>query len=248
MPIDSVSSQVLSFRAPAAATGSPTPVQPRARQDQLSLSDRFWGKVNHAAAKPVQTMFKHMSNAKTPDMESLQRLGSKDAQEIVAHAQRGDLILWGDKDSFVHASVYEGNGTLVHALAARAPEGQKNGVVKETVESYVSRVERERVVILRPKHPSAPALEAEVAFADKQLGKDYDYLFRTGKQDAYYCTELAWTASQQGAGHPEIKPHRAALGLKAMVTNDDLRTSPDMVEVWSKNAPAVGKVRAVGLS
>lgn len=233
---------------PAARPATAPAAAPAPEQDRLTLGDRFWGKVNHLAVKPTQTMFKHMNNTKTPDMDSLERLGAADVQDIVAHARRGDLILWGDKESFVHASVYEGDGKMIHALAARAPEGQKNGVVKETVASYVERVERQRVVILRPRTPSATAIEAELAFANRQIGKEYDYLFRTGKTDAYYCTELAWTASQQGTGHPEIKPHRALYGLKPLITNDDLRASKDMVEVWSKNAPAIGKVRGVGLS
>lgn len=213
-----------------------------------SFGDKFWSGLNHAATKPVQFMFKHMNNVAPDTTGDVTRFGKAELEEILARAKPGDLILWGDATSFVHASVYLGNGEIVHALAARAPEGQKNGVVQEKIEGYLGRVERQRVAILRPKDPDPETVQAALDYARAQVGKDYDYLFRTGKDDAFYCSELAFSAIKQGPRPPRVEAHKGLYGLKPMATNDDLRRSPDLTEVWSKNAPPVGKLERFTLS
>ncbi|MNL36242.1 hypothetical protein D3C87_1583130 [compost metagenome] len=112
----------------------------------------------------------------------------------------------------------------------------------------MERVDRQRVAILRPKNPDPANTQAAIDFAKAQVGKDYDYLFRTGKDDAFYCSELAFSAIKQGPRPPQVEAHRGLYGLKPMATNDDLRRSPDLTEVWSKNAPPVGKPERFTLS
>ncbi|GEM_PF-4488363 len=213
-----------------------------------SYGDKFWSGLNHAATKPVQFMFKHMNNVAPDTTGDVKRFGKAELKEILDRAKPGDLILLGDATSFVHASVYLGDGEIIHALAARAPQGQKNGVVREKIEAYLERVDRQRVAILRSKNPDPASAQATIDFAKAQVGKDYDYLFRTGKDDAFYCSELAFSAIKHGPRAPRVEAHRALYGLKPMATNDDLRRSPDLEEVWSKNAPPVGKPERFTLS
>ena len=114
------------------ALGTGLPLQPvvhRQASEPSALSqfqDKFWSGVNKLATKPVQYYFSHGSNnvKLSAEDKNLQAFGANEAREILAHARPGDIILWGTKDSFVHGSIYIGNGEIVHALAARAPQGQ----------------------------------------------------------------------------------------------------------------------------
>src|SRR5438309_1094965 len=76
-------------------------------QDKHTILDSFWSSVNHLATKPVQYYFSHGSNNVKMSQadQKLGQFGAEDAKEILAHAQPGDIILWGSKDSFVHGSV-----------------------------------------------------------------------------------------------------------------------------------------------
>jgi hypothetical protein len=52
---------------------------------------------------------------------------------------------------------------------------------------------------------------------------------------------LAWAAAEQSAHPPRVELESALHGLTTLVKNRDLRQSPDLESVWSKNAPPLPK-------
>jgi uncharacterized protein YycO len=223
---------------------APAPVPPPRRQPEPtppapkpSLGERLWKAFNVLGRFPTQFYFNHLSPSVPAKGAELQRFGDADVKEILANAKPGDLILWGSETSFVHGSVYMGNGEIVHALANNGPAGQDFGVVREKIADYVARVPRHRALITRPKDYSEAEAQRTMTFAAAQVGKDYDNWFRTGDDLNFYCTELVWAAVRQGPNKPDIQTSAKLHGLRNVVTTEDIRRSPDMVEVWNKNAP-----------
>lgn len=202
------------------------------------LRDTFWEVVNKLATKPTQYYFNHPHGKPDPNAPKLARFGDAELAQILKVAQPGDILLWGGQTSFVHGSIYLGNGEIVHALANNTPAGpDAQGVFRETIKGYMARVERNRVVVMRVKAFDSADDQATMAYALKQLGKPYDNVFRTTDEAAFYCTELVYHAVEQTAHAPAIGSRKKVMGLFNVVTTDDIRLSADLETLWSKNAP-----------
>lgn len=176
---------------------------------------------------PVKRKFSKSSN---PD--KLPRFGSADLEKFLGILEPGDLIQCGNDGSFVHSIFYLGNDEIVHALA-QAGNGKKMiGVVEETLTGYMTRVERDQIVILRPQW-TPETLAKGIEYARAQVGKDYDTLFLSDAHDRFFCTELCYAILRE-TGVSEVAPHQTK-GKWKLVTNEDFRACSDLELVYRQN-------------
>lgn len=191
-----------------------------------SATLRKWG--YKLAERPVH---KHFS--KPSQQDKVPPLSPQERQELAALLQPGDIIQCGNNGSFVHAIFYEGEGMIVHALAQSGFGKKMIGVRREPMSEYLDRSDRDTMVVLRPTY-SPEQLQAAIAYARAQEGKGYDTLFMTDSDDRQYCTELAYnTLIKSGAAR--VEPHLASKAKWRLITNEDLRRSPDLQVVYRRN-------------
>lgn len=228
--------QVLQSLGPSFADGAkaaPTPgkdIGPKAGLLYRALARN--GLMRRAAAKLAEgPVHKHFSKPGTKD--AIPPLSAAERQELDALLQPGDVIQCGNDGSFVHAIFYEGEGMIVHALAQSGFGKKMIGVRREKLAEYLDRVERDKVVVLRPRW-TPETLDAAVAYAKAQVGKDYDPLFMTDADDRHYCTELIWAIVTR-TGAARVEPHLAGKVHWRLVTNEDIRASQDLTVVWRRN-------------
>lgn len=184
----------------------------------------------YTVAEPLVKQFMQ----KPDKADDLPRISAARLAEMQKILQPGDVIQCGNDSSFIHALLYLGNDVIIHALAQSGNGRGMVGVVRETLSEYFTRVERDQAVILRPTWTAAKLTKAK-AYAGAQVGKQYDTLFLTDSDDRFYCTELV-AATLTKAGVARIEP-QLAKGIWQVVTNDDLRRSPDLKVVYRYNRP-----------
>ncbi|HEY9765729.1 MAG TPA: YiiX/YebB-like N1pC/P60 family cysteine hydrolase [Chroococcales cyanobacterium] len=179
------------------------------------------------SAIPVQIKFNKPGKKVDPDPEP--RMGSKEVETLLASLQPGDVIQCGNNGSFVHAIFYLGMDEIVHALAQPGNGKKMSGVIEEKLSGYFARVERDKVVVLRP-HWTPEKLADALAYAKAQVGKDYDTLFLSDSDDRFYCTELVYSALKH-SGVSKVAPHLTKRHW-LLVTNEDFRSCPDLEVVY----------------
>lgn len=187
---------------------------------------RKWG--YKLAEKPV---LRHFSKPSQED--KVPPLSAQERRELMALLKPGDVIQCGNNGSFVHAIFYEGDDRITHALAQSGFGKKMIGVRCETLSEYFDRVDRDTFVVLRPTY-TGKQLETAIAYARAQEGKDYDTLFMTDSDDRHYCTELVYSALVR-AGAARVEPHLASKAKWRLITNEDLRKSPDLKVVYRRN-------------
>lgn len=149
----------------------------------------------------------------------------KALDELKAVLQPGDVVQCGNNGSFIHSLFYVGDDVIIHALAQPMNGKPRAGVVKETFSGYFNRVERDMVVVLRPKWTESK-LKKAVSYIKAQVGKDYDTLFLADSEERFYCTELVYKTLKAGEVS-KVAPHLAN-GLWPMVMNEDFRKAGDL--------------------
>jgi hypothetical protein len=147
-------------------------------------------------------------------------ISAQELQQLQARMQPGDIILATQPDS----------------------PNRFRGVVRESLQTYVARSERDTFVVLRSKVTPAAEFSKAFAYAQQQLGKSYDSLFLLKTEERFYCTELVWAALQRMTAKPRVFPKAVKYGWE-MVTVDDFMDSPDLATVWTRNytRPPVGQ-------
>lgn len=127
------------------------------------------------------------------------------SQEIAKTARDGDWILTrsyvlvGDVlstvvpgESLSHASIYDAKtGTVIEAVS--------EGIREITLSKLVGR--NHYVIVVRPAHMTAADQTEAVARARTKLGGKFDIsgMFGLDHEDAFYCSELVYWASQTEA-------------------------------------------------
>lgn len=159
-------------------------------------------------------------------------ISGEERQRLFAILKPGDVIQCGNNASFVHAAFYVGNGRIVHALAQKGFGKDMIGVLEEGLAEYLDRVDRDKFVVLRPRWTPA-SLQEGIAYARAQVGKGYDTLFLTDSDDRFYCTELVYQVLTR-TGAARVEP-RLVQAKWRLVTNEDLRRSPDLSVVYRFN-------------
>jgi predicted small lipoprotein YifL len=165
-------------------------------------------------------------------VDTVPPIGPADRAALSRALQPGDVIQCGNNSSFVHVFFYLGEGMIVHALAQEGFGRSMIGVREESLTDYLDRVERDKVVVLRPRWTPEKLADA-IAFARAQVGKDYDTLFMTDSDDRFYCTELVYRILTR-TGVARVEPHKAKGGWR-LIMNEDLRKSPDLSVVYRFN-------------
>ncbi len=165
-------------------------------------------------------------------VDAIPRLSAQDMQVFKSKLQPGDVIQCGNDGSFIHGVFYVGQDVIIHALAENMRGKKMIGVIKETLTDYFARVERDQVVVLRPKWSPAQ-LKTAVTYAETQVGKGYDSLFLTESADRFYCTELVYQ-TLTAAKVARIQP-RMVKDAWPVVMNEEIRRSPDLKVVYTKN-------------
>ncbi len=175
--------------------------------------------------------------------DNVPRIDAASLQQMQSLLQPGDIILCGNNDSFVHAIVYLGNDQIIHALAQLNAKGEFVGTIKETLTGYVSRMHRDKFVVLRRPGITPQDVQKMSAYTHAQLGKSYDSLFLLSTEDRLYCTEIVYHAMRQMASAPRVFPHKAKYGWD-LFTVEDIMDSPDLQTVWTYNytRPPVGRL------
>lgn len=184
---------------------------------------------------------KEFNKPSVPD--AVPAIDSNSLAELLSVLQPGDIILCGNNDSFVHSIVYLGNDQIIHALAQLDRQGEFLGVIKETLSGYVSRVQRDKFVVLRQPGLNPQDVQQMSDYAHRQLGKSYDSLFLLSTEDRFYCTELTYQALRTVSSPARIFPHRAKYGWD-LITVEDFMDSPDLQTVWTYNytRPPAGRL------
>lgn len=101
------------------------------------------------------------------------------------------LFIEGD---YTHSGLVTHKDKLVHAIA--------EGVEKIDVLDFV--LDTEGFVLLRPLYAKEENVMNSVEFAEKNIGKPYDFLFDKNENSSFYCHEL--TAKCLAAGGIVIIP------------------------------------------
>lgn len=173
--------------------------------------------------------------------DNVPKINQEQTTKLLSVLSKGDLILCGNDDSFVHAILYTGNGQIVHSLASKDPKFW--GVVNEPLTQYLNRASRDKFVVLRYKNLNAEEVSKSIKYAQSQVGKPYDTLFLMNSETRFYCTELVYQSVMQMSNAPKVYPHKAKFGWN-LVTNEDFMDSPDFETVWTlnKQRPAVAKL------
>jgi hypothetical protein len=176
---------------------------------------------------PVKAHF-----SKPAKTDAIPPISAADRQRLMAALQPGDVIQCGNNASFVHAAFYLGNDRIVHALAQEGFGRNMIGVIEEKLSDYLDRVDRDKFVVLRPKW-TPETLAQGITYARAQVGKNYDTVFVTDADDRLYCTEVIYHVLTQ-TGAAKVEPHLAKAKWR-IVTNEDLRRSPDLTVVYRLN-------------
>lgn len=176
---------------------------------------------------PVKAHF-----SKPGKTDAIPPISGAERQRLMAALQPGDVIQCGNNASFVHAAFYLGNDRIVHSLAQEGFGRSMIGVIEEKLSDYLDRVDRDKFVVLRPTW-NPQTLAQGISYARAQVGKNYDTVFVTDSDDRLYCTELVYHVLAQ-TGAAKVEPHLAKAKWR-IVTNEDLRRSPDMTVVYRLN-------------
>ncbi len=135
------------------------------------------------------------------------RLHGPDAARFLPHLRPGDFVLLGNAGRLSHVAVHVGAGELVHAMATEKTGlgwsgslrdalhrllGRPEvfvGVIRESLDHFLERFERDTVVVVRPPDAPPEARDRALAHLATLVGRPYDYGFKRHNA-AYYCTEL----------------------------------------------------------
>ena len=142
-------------------------------------------------------------------VDGIPRVKSKDIEPLIPNLKPGDIILNGNGGGLSQASMYVGDGQIVHSMATNktmrgkagsiwdamkaavgfGPKEDKTGVIREGLGEFLDRYERDTYVVVRRDDLEPEQVEKGVEHIKSLVGKSYDYDFSSG-DDEYYCTEL----------------------------------------------------------
>lgn len=158
-----------------------------------SESSGFGSKIKKLAGKAL------LLALNIPVMSSTPPVSEERRQKILDSLKPGDIILEtnnnypmfqiaekiiGNSD-FTHSAIYEGNGQMIEANTSHE---DGTGVARVDVAGYLEG--RMSVQIIRPPYKTEEDIKAALAYADSQIGKDYDSSFDYQNSDKQFCSEL----------------------------------------------------------
>jgi len=176
--------------------------------------------------------------------DNVPKISSQEISKLKSMLKAGDVILCGNDKSFVHAIFYTGDNVIVHSLATLV-NGKLLGVVKQTLDEYLAKSERDTFVVLRHKNLNSQDLQKGIDYANKQVGKGYDTLFLVDSDTRFYCTEFVYQILKKMSNPPKIFTHEEKIGW-TLVTVEDFMDSPDFTTIWTRNytRPQTGQLHS----
>lgn len=175
-----------------------------------------------------------------PNYTSHHRLTPEEAAPGIALVKPGDIIITSDDEDFQLEFMQKAIGASANWTHAAIVDEQLQAndiyiTTNKPVKNPVGFIfgDNHHASILRPKYASPEHVTKTLDYVRSRFDNTtYDHKFDLETDDAQYCQELVWKGLRAGA--PEIHvPTRNILGLKEMLTSDEFRASPDLVEVWS---------------
>ncbi len=158
---------------------------------------------------------------------------SEMAQKVLPKMQPGDILLRRTDGTsgnlfipswWKHAGVYVGEGQVVDAAF--------KGIGKDSFHKFMT--EGDAIMIVRPKNLTETQRQAIADYANRQVGKPYDFDFDFLDEARQSCTELANHAVKVGAGQELVEKN-----WFGAVTGDGFKNS-NFDLVWS-NVPEKAK-------
>ncbi len=149
---------------------------------------------------------------------SKKRITSKDYYKIKELIRPGDVLLVRTRGEFTnlfipshytHGAIISINDEVIEALG----EGV---ILKDLIDFLFS---KDEVILLRAKF-AAPSEALEACwFAERKIGKPYDYLFKPNN-DSFYCFELIYAAYQHALKNNSSWKLRETLGTPTVIGDD----------------------------
>lgn len=155
------------------------------------------------------------------------------ADKVLPRVKAGDILLRrteGTSGNFFipswwkHAGVYVGDGQVVDATF--------HGIQKRSFKSFMT--EGDHVLIVRAKNLDATQRQSIANYANRQVGKPYDFDFNFKDEARQSCTELANHAVKAGAGK-----ELAAKNWVGSVTGDAFKND-NFGLVWTSTPSRAG--------
>jgi len=123
------------------------------------------------------------------------RLTEKDYKNAKKILKKGDIVLVGTQRELSHLFIKTPfTHTLICYQKNRFIHSTTQGVVKTNLKDVVNRYDT--LTILRLKNKKPEKIQNVINFTINQLGKPYNFEFKSQK-DSYYCSELIYEALKQ---------------------------------------------------
>ena len=136
---------------------------------------------------------------------SKRRCKATHARSIAARAQAGDILLSrmaGELSNIAIEGYWSHSAIFIGGEIPTIVDATGDGVREVDLFDFV--LSKDNVVLLRPNLPENTR-QAAAQGALQFVGRPYDYLFESS-DEAFYCSELAWTALNNASIATEGKP------------------------------------------
>jgi len=162
------------------------------------------------------------------------KMTAHDYHSLLEIARSGDVILTQVSGEMTNLFI---PGHWTHAAifcqqVGRPPyviEAVGKGVVKKDLIGFL--MKKDSAVLVRPSYVTQGHQLQAARLALKQVGKPYDYEFRSSSQ-AFYCAELVWYVYDQVSSGPSMFVMRETLGEKTVLPQDIANASRTWHKLW----------------
>lgn len=248
---------------PATADADVKTVAPQ--RDEIMLdADKGGGLAS--AVRRVGIWYEFGIGGDSDAVDGIPRLTGADVRDdMLPRLKAGDVIVNGNNGGLSHVAVFVGDGNIIHSMATAdtmrgrvgrvadavfsplrligrelSGSGPKVGVIKEGLDEFLDRYERDTWVIMRSDKLEPAAVAKGAARLEELVGKDYDFDFMPAN-DTFYCSEIVGEFYRTALGddaprigaRPVSKPF---LEREAIVDPLDIFNSPDLKPVVANNA------------
>lgn len=149
------------------------------------------------------------------------------AEQLLPNLKQGDIFLrrvddctantiipgfWG------HAALYVGNGEIIDAVG--------KGVRRVSVQDFFS--EGDHAMVIRPKDLTEEQFNVMNTYAEKQLGKPYDYDIDNQDDSRYFCTELVSKALKEAYGKDFVEAN-----ILGGIAPEQFKTAQNFDLIWT---------------
>jgi len=136
------------------------------------------------------------------------------------HGELTNILIPGD---WSHAMIYVGDGSVVEAIG--------RGVSRRSLPVAV--LSKDRICVLKPLFATPEQMVLASEFAIKQIGKPYDYDFKSNNK-AFYCSELVYASYNEATGGETPFKLRESFGVPTAIPDDIFLAASKWEVKWIK--------------